>query len=613
MSLLIGDFKQGWQNKARHELMHDDSVYVGKNVNFDNTGAVRCRERHAVHTPYFNSQLTVGVISNLFQINVEGIDKQLIFHSGSTGTSRWNSLTNVTTSISSSLTSARHISYAAVKPEISTYTYVYMTDGVTMIADNGTSTKTWGIDAPESAPLVSIDSATGQLSAGAYSYVYTFYDGATGAESEPSPACASITVTDDQSVMVANLTVSNDSRITARRLYRTIADGGTRYLIAIIPDNVVTYYVDTIPDSNLTQVAVTDAGIPPTCDVVMALKNVLFLTGDTNYRNRVYNCIADQPDSWPSTYYVEAGQAGTVVQNLAIAEGKLYIVTQHSVVGLSGYTEYPDTFTTDETKATVGTYARWSVASVGGGIYYLARDGVYMFDGVKSTCVSTPIEKAFWQSPTSLYSVVDRDQAPSKCRATCYNGRYYLIAPMKDTTGTSANNLLEFNPVEKQWRLITTRLDDIFGDDANGVLYGSTDYQFSTSSGNSTVYQLLSGDVGTTDESISVEVVTKNYDFTSAPEDLVKSPEVAYGVKAKRVTETSWLKEYRVDADGSWTLEFFVDGVSRYSVTLTSLTHADAYNWRSFESKIKGRFVYVKATNTNAGPTSHELREIEVR
>lgn len=756
MSLLINDFKQGWQNKARHELMHDDAVYVAKNVEFANTGSIKSRQRHEAHSTLFSRLTLHAPVMNIYQISVEGIDKQLIFFSDSDGLYRWNSATGVTTTISSALTSARHISYGAVKPILSTYTYVYITDGVSMISDNGTSTKTWGIDPPESAVSVSVDTTVGELTAGAYSYVYTFYDGATGSESDPSPACASITVTAAQSVLVSNLTTSSNSRVTARRLYRTIADGGTRYLIAIISDNVTTYYVDTIPDSSLTQAVTTDAGIPPTCDVVLGLKNVLFITGDVNYSNRVYNCIADEPDNWPSTYYVEVGNAGTVVQNLASAEGKVYAVTRTGVFGLTGELEFPDTFTTDETKSTVGTYARWSVASVGGGVYYLARNGIYRFDGVRSECVSTPIDKLFWDSPTSLYSVVNKSTAASVARATAFSGKYYITLPLRDYTGSIANALLEFDPSEKQWRLVSTEIVDVYGDEGNDVLFGSvttttentfgselitngtmeldaswtdfgspvsnvrsstqkhagtysrafnadsaadgiesatfstttqTKYRFTfwiyppatsvsyvvykgtgggfynvlgsatgltanswnqvtvdytePSGGNrgtavvfatagsgvhyvddvslkvvgyeGEVYSLLATDEYNTLDTINPEVVTKNYDFTSSPEDPVKSPEIAYGSKARRVTEIAWLKEYRVDATGTWTFEFFVDGVSRFSATLSNLTHADAYSWRAFNSKIKGRFVYVKATASGASPTTHELREIEIR
>ena len=202
MSLLINDLKKGWQNKARHELMHPDAIYVATNVDFTDTGALKCRKKHAVHSELFVQFAITTPASNIYQINVEGVNKQLIYFTSPVGAYRWNSATNVLTGFSISLNSTKHISYAAVKPELSTYTYVYMTDGVTMLADNGTLTRTWGIDPPESAPTVAIYTSSGDLSVGAYSYVYTYYDNATGAESDPSPTCADISVAADESVLV---------------------------------------------------------------------------------------------------------------------------------------------------------------------------------------------------------------------------------------------------------------------------------------------------------------------------------------------------------------------------------------------------------------------------
>ena len=602
MTLLINDFRHGWINRARHDLMFPTAVYVATNVNFDDTGAIKCRKRHGRHE-YFGTSTYATPMNNVYKLDVEGVGKQLIYYATSAGLYRWNSTTNVTTLVSSALTSARHISFAASKPELSSYTYVYMTDGITMLADNGTVSKTWGIDPPESAVNVSVYVTTGQLTAGDYSYVYTFYDDSTGSESDPSPACAAIRVTANQSILVENMEVSTNSRVTSRRLYRTIANGGTRYLVAIIPDNVVKEYLDVIPDASLTIAATTDQGVPPLGDVVIGLKNTLFMCGDSNYHNRLYFCVDRNPDNWPTTYYVEAGHGGVVIQNGVVLEGKLHLITKTGVIGVRG--NDPDNYDTDETKAAQGTYARWSCVSVGGGIYYLARNGVYRFDGVRSENVSSPIEKLFWDSPTSLYPVIDRDTAPSVCRATGYMGSYYLKVPLKDSDGAITNQVLEFNPIEQQWRLIDTPLDDVFGDDSKGVLIGSH-------TGGS-VFSLIDGDIGSSDDVIGIEVVTKNYDFTAAPEHPVKSPEVAYGMTASRVSEVAWVKEFRIDARGTWTFEFFVDGVSRHSATLTDMAQTDAQVWRNFPSRIKGRYLYVKCTATGAGPRSHELREIEVR
>lgn len=611
MSTLIDDFSKGWSNKARHELMKDEYVYVGTDVDFSETGAIKCRKKHSEHSPYFAGFTGSVPINNVYKIDVEGTDKQLIYWSDPSGLRRWNSVTNATTVISIALTSARHISYAPLKPELSSYTYVYITDGITMIADNGTSTKTWGIDPPGGSASIEISSESGNLSAGEYSYVYTFYDGTTGSESDPSPACAALSVDTDDAIDLTNIETSSDSRVTSRRLYRTIANGGTKYLVATIPDNVTKEYTDYTPDESLSIAVITDQGIPPIGDVVIALKNTLFIAGNSNYRNRLYFCIGDNPDNFPTTYYITAGYSGVKIQNMCDLEGKVYLVTQIGVVGLEGTT--PDSYITHSTKAGIGTYARWSVAVVNGGIFYLARDGVYRFDGVKAVKISVGIDRIFEDSPTSLYSVINRDQAPEVCIGTCFNNRYYLIVPLKDTTGTTANKLLEYYPSEDQWRLIDTSLNDILGDDARNVLFGSARTQFVSNAATSSVYSLLDSDRGSTYDTPDPIVVTKAFDITASPEHPINEVEATYGVKARRATDIAFIREYRIDADGSWTLTFFMDNVSRYGVTLDNLSVSDGYKWRNFPTALKGRFVYVKAVATNAGPTTHKIREIEVR
>ena len=625
MSLLINDFKKGWQNKSRHESMHDDAVYVASDVDFSETCMIKARKSFTTGTEFpFYPHANYVAFNNMYKVYVEGVGKYLFYASNSTtGLLRYNSVTKTATAISSSLLSTTAISYATCRPALSSYTYVYITNGVTMLCDNGTTNKTWGIDPPEGSPSVTVDTTTGQLSAGDYSYVYTFYDNSTGSESDPSPACASITVEANDSVMVSNIETSSNARVTSRRLYRTISDGGTRYLVAIIPDNVVREYIDTIPDANLTQAVTTDQGAPPLGSVVAALGNVLFLTGNPNYPNRVYYSRADYPDNFPSTYYIEAGPGGVVVQNMLVLEGKMYFITKTGIVDLYGYEDQPETFGVLDTKASEGTYARWSPAVASGRIYYLTKTGVSAFDGVRSEKVSTAIERLFGDTPTELYPIVNKNTAATEAKGVGFNGKYYLKVPLLDYEGETYNRLLEYDPVEQQWRLIKTTtingssetlnvLYDIFADNDGGVLLGVLGSVASTSTYKQ-VFNLLATDTPYSGDVISPEVVTKSYDFTAHTESPVKAPEVAYGQKASKVDEIAWLKEFRIDGRGTWTFYFYVDGTLRHTETLTSMTKSSAYEWHDFPSKIKGRYVYVKATATSAGPTTHELREIEVR
>lgn len=611
MSLLINNFAEGWVNKYQHTLMKDTQVYVATDVDFTETGAIKCRKKHSLHTPYFAGVSVATPINNIYKIEVEGVDKQLIYYTRSTGLFRWNSETNVTTTISTAITSVRHVSYTAIVPELSDYTYVYITDGITMLCDNGTTTKTWGIDPPESAVTVAAYSIVGELSAGEYAYSYTFYDDSTGTESDSSPVCAPITVAATASVLVSNIGVSTNARVTSRRLYRTIANGGTRYFVAIIPDNSTTTFVDVKSDDVLVDALVMDQGIPPLGDVVLAVKDTLFLTGNVDFKNRVYFCIPEHPDNFPSVYYIDVGNSGTIVQNMVESDGKVYFVTKDGVYGLSGTDA--DSYAALSTKAQGGTDARWSVVACGGAVYYKTRIGVNRFDGVSSVNILADIEKLSWETPTALYSVIDKEQSASKCIGTKFDSKYYLIVPLKNTSGVTSNKLLEYNHAEKQWRVIGTRLDDVFGDDDRGVLFGSADLDFVADVGTSMVYSLLSSDSGLATDQPTVDIVTKEYDISTVAEEPVKSPEVAYGMKAKRVTEIGWLREYRIDASGGGVVYLYVDGVLRVTATLTGLSRANANLWRNITPAIKGRYAYVRLTATNAGPSTHILRELELR
>jgi len=184
---------------------------------------------------------------------------------------------------------------------------------------------------------------------------------------------------------------------------------------------------------------------------------------------------------------------------------------------------------------------------------------------------------------------------------------------LKDTTGTVYRKLLEYNPTEDQWRLIGTKLYDIFGDDASGELLGMTDTNFVSGASTCTLYDILANDSGLAVDTPSPEVVTRTFDITAAPEYPVKVPEKPFGVTERRVTEISWLREYRIDADGSWTFEFYLDDVMRYTITLSNLDSSSAYTWRNFSTSMKGRYLYVRITSSDAGPTTHIVREIEVR
>ena len=601
--ILINNFSDGWQNKATHGLMSGTALYSCKDVQFDDLGAVRCRDL-SVENSFFAGTNETSSIGNIYQVDVEGTGKRLIFYTAGTDLVCWNSATGAATTLSTAMTGG-HVSYAALKPLLSPITFVYFTDGTAMGAFNGTTLKTWGIDPPGAIVNRKISLVSGSLTAGAYRYVYTFYDVSTGSESDPSPACAPLTVSASQAIDVSNIEISPSSRVTSRRLYRTTADGGTYYLVTTITDNVTTSYTDTMADASLTVEATMDQGIPPASgDVVLSFSGTIFMSGDDNYPNRVYFCLKDKPDNFPSSYYVEAGSSDDKVLNIAEFDSAVYFAKSAGISRLQGST--PDTYMAVPTRSHIGTAGRWTFKSGPDGIYFLGWDGIYRFDGVKSIRISDAISKIFGKTPTSFYDVVDFD-AVGQARADFLGSKYFISLPLKGTDGTTANKIIAYDLLTETWELQNVSVGDLFGDDGRGEIYGALTAARDT---RYTVDNLFSSASSSTDTP-TPEIITKAFELAEPKEYTITDS----GVTQRRSSQDAvgWISKFRLDADGTWVVTFYLDGRSVHSETIVS-SSSTRHLWRRLPSKCKGVYLWVKLTASGvARPDGYVIRSLEVR
>lgn len=102
---------------------------------------------------------------------------------------------------------------------------------------------------PSTAPTAALGAATGLT--GTYSYKVTFVRGGTGEETDASAQSNNVTPA-NQKLDVTAIPTSPDSRVTARRLYRTAAGGATWLFRATIPDNTTTTFSnDELADGSL--------------------------------------------------------------------------------------------------------------------------------------------------------------------------------------------------------------------------------------------------------------------------------------------------------------------------------------------------------------------------
>jgi len=614
MAVKIGGFTRGWQNRARQELMRDDALFWIEDCEINQLGSIAPRRFLKRSGPF--DEFSMGSLSGLLRIfNVEGRSKKLIYWCQSDGLYRYNSTTAQRTNISSSIVCVydsvsaikRRPSMAAIRPLLSDYTRIYITDGVTFLSDNGTSTKTWGIDPPGQIPTASVVTGeSGGLSEGEYGYVVTFYDADTGAESDPSPE-VSIEVSAGALVRLVGIPVSNNSRVTSRRIYRTVANGGTWYLAAEIPDNVVTEHLDYVYDADLTTECNTDQGIPPEGDVVVSFQDRLWMAGDESYPNTLYFSRASRPDNWPSTYYLETDTPGEKIRNLVEYDGKLYVLTYDGIYGVSG--SDPDTYVMANTRSHVGVYGRWTVAAGPDGVYFLGRDGVYRYDGFKTESISEQIAKLFDDTPARWNPVLDYGTAELRSRGVFRGSDYFLLLPLKALDGSQYHRVLVYSTDTQTWTV-----HNLNGSESGDGKSHAGDLETDAEELKSYITNYF--DEPTACEIFEADSERLGFDVSN-PVFVTKAyPVVERKAETGKTPAVGWIRRYRIDADGSWALTFYLDDRNVHSETLSSQSASTRYDWHDFPPKLKGRYIYIKAEaagSTLTAPTTYEFNEVEIR
>jgi len=592
MGYIFENFSLGWQNRAGQELMKDEALF--KCVDFDTLelGVLRC-VRGSEEVGFFKSLALSSAVKNIYQLDVEGKGVLLVYYTSDGSLYRYNSNTGVSTEIDNGIDES-NVSYAPFKPTLSQITYVYITDGKTMLCDNGASYFTWGIDPPENPLNASMAGSGGLLTAGDYTWQYTFYNGETGTESNPNPLMGGVTVVDNDSADVKNIEISANSQVTSRRLYRSLVDGGSHYLVRDLGDNVSTSYIDVEDDDNLTTKMETDQGVPPVASIVKTFQNRLFIAGNDDFPNRVWYSRGSRPGNFPSTYYLEVGTADDKIVDMVEFEGTLFFMQTAGISGLYGTT--PDTFAWYKTRSHIGIAGKRSAVAGPDGIYFLGFDGVYRFDGVKSVRVSEQIGRSFGKLVSSWIDIVNWSTVDEVCRSCFLNGVLYILLPMVSSTGAVSNKVLTYDIFQQTWIELSLDCDYIYSDTGRGKVYGSY-----LVDGRYTVLELLESNYG-------VVGILGNND--PVPELITKS--VDFG-RTKEGSKVRWLRKFRVDADGDWTIYFYVDGVLRHTLALTSIAGNDKYIWYDFDEEIKGFSVYARVVSTGSSDASNRVfRSLEV-
>jgi hypothetical protein len=204
-----------------------------------------------------------------------------------------------------------------------------------------------------------------------------------------------------------------------REIWRTFGIGGGKYFkilntatpgAATITDNVTTTYTDTTPDYNLGQQLVETNDIPPPGKGVggpwynrlwiWGMNNTTANSGEEEGPHVLRYSKALFPEAWPQLNYVVVSSISDPIQTCAFWNGTIYVFTQtkiYRVIGANVTSEGSSaSYVAQATDASIGTHAPYSVSVSPYGIFYLAIDGVYLFDGTRSVNITdTEVEPIF--------------------------------------------------------------------------------------------------------------------------------------------------------------------------------------------------------------------------
>lgn len=234
---------------------------------------------------------------------------------------------------------------------------------------DGTNAYQLGIEAPTSAPTVS-SAGAGSLT-GDYSYVYTYYDSATGVESNPSDAD---TITASSENVDVAFAASPNSRVDKVRIYRTTDGGATHLLLATVDDTSSPYTDSSSADGSVAAPSTNDEA--PVARYAAYYAGYTFLAQDRT----LYWSKALSPDHWPVLNSTEVPFEGNDrITGLHAFQDALLIFGLRNTLLLTGG---GGVWSVTRLDADIGAVGQRAIVEVAGQVIFLSMDGLYAFPGM---------------------------------------------------------------------------------------------------------------------------------------------------------------------------------------------------------------------------------------
>lgn len=300
--------------------------------------------------------------------------------------------------------------------------------------------------------------------------------------------------------------------------------------------------VDPIMEFDGTSVVKWDSAIPKG-KYITSHKNMIFWAGDSTSPSELYFSEISPPAGSPGSYKSIKFQTddGDKIMNIIKQQDNLVVFKTDSIHVLYGSSEY--NFSKREVQPTIGTIAPKTVTNLQNSIFFLYRDGVYIFDGSNTKLISNKIE------PT-IMSISE----PNQCAGAVNNQKYFL-AYSDGIVGSTNDKVMVFSTIHGSW----TRFDNYpvnmwnnFDGSQDGAVNLEELYFGSAEEGQ--IYKVGTGydDDG---EDISVEWRSKFYDM-----DAIEIVKTFRHIMVDNLTVGSFKFTYDVDK-GTITRSFDIVGL----------------------------------------------------
>ncbi len=329
-----------------------------------------------------------------------------------------------------------------VKPTILQFrSLVFVFPGQGSFLYDGSATRQIGITPPVGAPGF-ISLMAGSLSAGlTYSYVYTFYNTATGAESSPSPPFSVAIGTDpstNQGVKIG-LETANSTLADRIRIYRTVGGGN----IFFLEDEIVgtsTTFNSAINDASLgVELEQDNDRLPEHPKFAIVNDNRIFTGGFPLNPNRaMYTKIGingPMPESNQATDFVDCnindgdkligfGKANTTTIALKERSVGRFIRIEALTGGIErgGSSKY----LYEELSNEITGLSHHLIVTLDNWVIWLGRDDIYATDGSQIVRIGRRIRKTIKSlnfDKKHLFSVVNKTDTQQIIFSVCRSGQ----------------------------------------------------------------------------------------------------------------------------------------------------------------------------------------------